>query len=68
MRIGLNGVPRGSDAGSFSGKTEVDPSPETGVQGIYAPITRLHVHRREAITQGVKDWVYANLIYNTLKT
>lgn len=67
MRLGLNGVPRGSDAGSFSGKTEQAPSPDTGVQGIYSPITRLHVHRREIIVQDIRDWVYARL-YNTVKT
>ena len=62
MRLGLNGVPRGSDAGSFAGKSETAPAPDKGVQGIYSSITPLHVHRRDQFIEDAKDWVYANFL------
>ena len=65
-RLGSHGVPLGI-GGNFAGKEEAEPVPSAGVQGVYAPITRLHVHRREIIVQDIKDWVYARLVYNMLK-
>ena len=70
MRLGLNGVPRGSDAGSFAGKNLIVPDEGINRQGTYAPVTRLHTYRRDMITQVIKNWVYVNriigLMYNSV--
>jgi len=65
-RLGSHGVPLGV-GGDFTGKEEAAPAPATGVQGIYAPITRLHAHRREIFGKSVKDFIYASLVYNGWK-
>ena len=66
VRLGLNGVPRGSDTGSFAGKLPAVPDEGINRQGAYAPITRLHAYRRDIITQTIKNWVYANRFLNLM--